>query len=145
MPDEPTQGYRPDAWYWFIGGDSERLWASAEASYVASDDGEYRAWLVAGGMPTRIASEEELDFVLASAGHGDRAPHPPKRTVPKSVIVSRLIEAGKIGAAYKALNSNPEYWARWVASDRPAINYDDPDALALLMAIGADPDVILGP
>lgn len=70
---------------------------------------------------------------------------PPKRTVPKSVIVSRLIEAGKIGAAYQALNSNPEYWARWVASDRPAINYDDPDALKLLQAIGADPAVILAP
>ncbi len=69
----------------------------------------------------------------------------PKRTVPKSVIVSRLIAAGKIEAAYAALNSDPAAWARWVASDRPAINHDDPDAIALLNAIGADPDVILGP
>lgn len=69
----------------------------------------------------------------------------PKRAIPKSVIVSRLIDAGKIGEAYKALNSKPEAWARWVASDRPAINYDDPDAIALLKAIGADPEKILAP
>lgn len=69
----------------------------------------------------------------------------PKRTILKSLIVSRLIEAGKIGAAYQALNSNPAYWARWVASDRPAINCDDPDALALLAAIEADPETILAP
>ena len=74
-----------------------------------------------------------------------RYAEPPKRTVLKSVIVSRLIAAEKIGAAYQALNSNPEYWARWVASDRPAINHDDPDALAVLKAIGADPSEILAP
>lgn len=70
-------------------------------------------------------------------------PPPVLRTVAKSVIVSRLIEAGKIEAAYAALNANPSAWARWVASDRPAINHDDPDAIALLVAIGADPAVIL--
>lgn len=69
----------------------------------------------------------------------------PNRIIPKSVIVSRLIEAGKIGAAKAALDANPAAFARWFASDRPAINHDDPDALALLNAIGADPDVILAP
>lgn len=69
----------------------------------------------------------------------------PKRTIPKSVIVSRLIATNKIGAAKAALDASPAAFARWFASDRPAINHDDPDALALLKAIGADPDVILAP
>lgn len=69
----------------------------------------------------------------------------PKRTILKSVIVSRLIEAGKIGAAKAALDSNPAAFARWFASDRPAVNHDDPEAIALLKAIGADPDAILAP
>lgn len=72
-------------------------------------------------------------------------PSSPKRTVAKSTIVSRLIETGKIEAAYAALTADPAAWARWVASDRPVINYDDPDAIALLNAIGANPDEILAP
>lgn len=66
-----------------------------------------------------------------------------KRLVPKSVITSRLIDSGKIEAAYKILNSNPIYWARWVAPDKPSIYYDDPDALALFKAIGVDPEIIM--
>lgn len=70
-------------------------------------------------------------------------PPPPTRTVLKSVIISRLIDAGKIEAARAALDQDAAAYARWWAPDRPAINYDDPDALALLQAIGADPQVIL--
>jgi len=70
---------------------------------------------------------------------------PPRRTVLKSVIISRLIEAGKIDAAKAALEQDASAYARWWAPDRPAINHDDPDAIALLQGIGADPDVILAP
>lgn len=69
----------------------------------------------------------------------------PKRTIAKSVIVSRLIAANKIADAKRALDANPAAFARWFASDRPAINHDDPDAIALLKAIGADPTEILAP
>lgn len=72
-------------------------------------------------------------------------PPPEPRKVPKSVIVSRLIAADKIAAAKAALDTNPAAFARWFASDRPAVNFDDPDAIALLKAIGADPDSILAP
>ncbi len=135
--------YDPANHYWIVAGDADRLWSSAAPGYVMADDASYLAWHASGGPPTRIASEEDLDAVLADAGHGDRAPHPPKRTVLKSVIVSRLIAADKIGAAKAALDANPAAFARWFASDRPAINHDDPDALALLTAIGADPDAIM--
>jgi hypothetical protein len=134
--------YNPADHYWLVG---DRIWSSALPGYVAAEDAIYAAWVDAGSWPTRIASEEELDEVLLAAGHGDRSPNPPKRTVLKSVIISRLIAAEKIEAARAALDQDAAAYARWWAPDRPAINCDDPDALALLAAIGADPDVILGP
>lgn len=69
----------------------------------------------------------------------------PRRQVLKSVIISRLIDAGLIEAARAALDADAAAYARWWAPDRPAIYHDDPDALALLAAIGADADVILAP
>lgn len=137
--------YTPEAHYWIVAGDEAQPWSSAGPGYVTADDPSYAAWLADGGYPTHIASEGELDAVLIAAGHGDRAPHPPKRQVLKSVIISRLIAAGKIGAAKAALESNAAYFARWWAPDRPAINFDDPDALILLAAIGADAETIMAP
>lgn len=69
----------------------------------------------------------------------------PRRMVRKSIITARLIEAGKMAAAYAALTSNPDNFARWIAADRPAIYADDPDALALLNAIGADVKTVMAP
>lgn len=135
--------YDPANHYWIVGGDADRFWSSALPGYVPGDDDGYIDWRGGGGLPARIASEEELDAVLAAAGEGIRAPHPPKRTVPKSVVVSRLIAAGMIVAAKAALEADPAAWARWVAPDRPVINHDDPDALALFAAIGADPEAIM--
>jgi len=137
--------YDPADHYWIIAGDEASPWSSALAGRVASDDARCSAWRIDGGQPTRIVSEAELDAVLIAAGHGDRAPHPPKRQVLKSVIISRLIAAGKIGAAKTTLEGNAAYFARWWAPDRPAIHHDDPDALALLAAIDADPEAIMAP
>ena len=137
--------YDPADHYWIVAGDDTQLWSSAEPGYVAADDAGYLVWCAAGRQPTRIASEAELDEVLIAAGLGDRAPHPPKRTVLKSVIIARLIADGKIGEARAALDADAAAHARWWAPDRPAINFDDPDALALLAAIGADAETILAP
>ena len=65
--------------------------------------------------------------------------------VDKSIVVQRLIAANKINAAYAALTSNAAYFARWFAPGHPNVYADDPDALTLLAAIGADPKVILAP
>jgi hypothetical protein len=73
-----------------------------------------------------------------------RAPEPP-RLLAKSLIVQRLIDAGKIAAANAALESDPAKKARWYAADHPAIRADDVDAIAFLQAIGADPVAILAP
>lgn len=66
-----------------------------------------------------------------------------RRRIAKSVITQRLIDAGKIEAAYAALKADGSAFARWFAPDRPDIYADNEEALALLAAIGADPDVIL--
>ncbi|RWK54290.1 hypothetical protein [Mesorhizobium sp.] len=69
----------------------------------------------------------------------------PRKTVLKSVVQARIIEAGKMAAAYAALTQNPIYFARWFAPDRPEVYCDDPDAIQLVTALGLDPDAILAP
>ena len=51
------------------------------------------------------------------------------------------------GSSVAAFNQpeNLRLRERWYAPDQPAINADDPDALALLTAIGADPATVLAP
>ena len=67
-----------------------------------------------------------------------------RRLVPRSLIVDRLAEAGKLAMARAALDAADLHTReRW--NTRTAIFADDPAALALLQAIGADPDMILAP
>jgi hypothetical protein len=68
-----------------------------------------------------------------------------RRRVLKSTVQQRLIDAGLMGKAYVALTANPVYFARWFAPDHPTVYADDPDALTLLDAIGADAAVIMAP
>jgi hypothetical protein len=58
-------------------------------------------------------------------------------------IVRRLEEAGLIEAADAALNAQPTLFRRFYTAG--SLPYDDPDAVAFLQAIGADPIVILAP
>jgi len=82
-----------------------------------------------------------LDAVLAAHDSGKQ----PRRLVRKSLIIERLQAAGKLAAAKTALDGNLYTRERWYAPDQPAIYGDDPEALALLKAIGADPEAILAP
>ena len=50
-----------------------------------------------------------------------------------------------VHAAKAALDADAAGYARWWAPDRPAIHHDDPDALALLAAIGAEAATIMAP
>lgn len=59
--------YDPRNWYWIVGGDETRAYSSAAGDYVPSANATFTAWKAAGGVPTRIASEEELAEVLAQA------------------------------------------------------------------------------
>lgn len=126
--------YNPSDWHWRIGSDESRYWSSAAGAYVET--------LPDGAGITHIASEAELDEVLAAYGLlGPTA----RRTLRKSLVQARLIEAGLMDAAYAALMGNPVYFARWFAPDRPEVFADDPDALLLLAAIEADAEVIMAP
>lgn len=70
--------------------------------------------------------------------------HAARPLLAKSIIVDRLQQSGKLVLAKAALDAAPLYTReRWNA--RSHIFTDDPDAQALLTAIGADPAVIFAP
>ena len=71
---------------------------------------------------------------------------PTRWQVQKSVVLSRLTDE-QIAAIEELLwlPQNVRIRNRWYAADKPAVNSDDPDALAMLAAIEADPAVILAP
>ena len=71
------------------------------------------------------------------------SPPEPPRTVRKSLIVQRLHDAGKLAAASAVLNSDIYARERWYAPDQPSVRADNPEVLALLAAVGADPVTIL--
>lgn len=126
--------YTPHDWYWIVNGDGSRYWSSAAGAYVEE--------MSQSAQVSPIASEAELDDVLAPYGLlGPTA----RRKVRKSVVQARLIEAGKMDAAYAVLTSNATYFARWFAPDHPDVHADDPDALGLLAQIGADAGAIMAP
>jgi hypothetical protein len=130
--------YDPRDWYWIVAGDETQVYSSARAATVSTANESYQAWLASGGTPTRIDSMESLIEVLRAANV------PPYHQVPTRMIVDRLEAAGKLEAARAALDAAPLYMReRW--NNRQLVNADDPDANALLQAIGADPAVILAP
>lgn len=95
------------------------------------------------GAVTR-AYDPDAGKVVETANLED-VPPPPKRQVAKTVIQQRLDDAKLLGAAMTALMARPEAFARWLNQKFPAVDFDDPEALALLEAIGADPDVVMAP
>ena len=73
--------YDPRDHYWSV-ADDEALWfSSAARGYVDTDSAPARAFADAGGVPTRIASEDELWAVLAEQA-ADRLPADQLHRVP---------------------------------------------------------------
>lgn len=96
-----------------------------------------------------IVGRENLSEAQNAAIDAVIAMHDPEKParylVRKSTIVVRLQVAGKLTAASAALDADLYARERWYAPDKPAVYADDPEALALLSAIGADPAVIMAP
>lgn len=116
-----------------------RYWNDGLSFVSAADD---------GGIPGSVYFEftpTDDDLAAAFPGYVAAKAARDRRLIPKSLVVQRLISAGKIAAAKAALESNPAAFARWFASDKAAVYADDHDALALLSAIGVDPDEIMAP
>jgi hypothetical protein len=78
-----------------------------------------------------------------NAADPERPPPVPPRTVPKSLIISRLAEAGKSSEAFTALTSDPALFLTWFSADKPVVNSNDPDTIAFLEMLDVDPDTIL--
>jgi hypothetical protein len=118
-----------------------KYFVDSDGAYLGGFEGE-GVQLPENGIEVPEAPEDASQVWDGSAWS---APPAVRRTVLKSVVQARIIDAGKMGQAYAALTSNPIYFARWFAPDRPAVFSDDPDAVGLVKALGLDPAVILAP
>ena len=92
-----------------------------------------------------LATSDDLShWGIAVEEIQDPTPQVERRRVAKSVIVDRLYAAGKLDAARATLDAADTYTReRW--NTRVEIYADDPTAIALLQAIGANPNEILAP
>jgi len=70
---------------------------------------------------------------------------PTRRLVRKSTIIRRLQEVGLLDQAFAVLDQNLYAKARFWTPDWPSIYFDDPEAVAILQACGADVDAIMAP
>lgn len=131
--------YDAKNWYWVIAGDNLQVYASQRVTSVPDSDEGYQNFLADGSLPTRIASMDELIAVLRAANVA------PYHTVSSYRIVRRLEEGGYASAALQVIDApeNAILKARFYTLG--TIPADDPDAIAMVIAAGADPDVILAP
>lgn len=92
------------------------------------------------GVERDLTPEEEEAFIFERAP----APQPEPRLVRKAVIIDRLHAIDKLEAAHAVLQLASLYdRQRWEVRD--AIYFNDPTLIAVLTAIGADPDAIMAP
>src|SRR3954469_4860957 len=73
----------------------------------------------------------------------ERSPPTPPRTVPKSLVMDRLTEAGKADEALTALMADPALFVQWFSPDKQVVDSNDPDTIAFIEALEEDPDAIL--
>ena len=59
--------FDPSNWYWFVGGDENRVFSSAAGDYVPLTDPAYLAWRAAHPLhiAPKISSEAEMGTLLA--------------------------------------------------------------------------------
>lgn len=102
--------YDPRDWYWIVGGDETRVYASARAAFVPADDAAYAAWCAGGNASTHIASFDELNDVLRAAGV------PPYRMIDGAEFLARLTD-DEYGAILAASAQSIQI-ARWLDTFR---------------------------
>lgn len=127
--------YTPNNWYWAVADSETQAYSSATQSLVPIEE-------VDPERLTRIASMDELIEVLRAANV------PPYHRISSYRIVRRLEAGGFADQALAVLDApqNAVLKARFYTIDAAGgIPADDPDAVALVIAAGADPEVILAP
>ena len=108
--------YDPRDHYWSV-ADDEALWfSSAARGYVGMDSAPARAFADAGGVPTRIASENELWAVLAEQAAdclpADQMHHLPVKAWRFHAVLAMQGLAGDLEAVLAALPDDQEAVAR---------------------------------
>lgn len=98
--------YDPRDWYWIVGDDDTRAYASARAAFVPADDAAYAAWRASGNAPTFIASLDELKDVLRAAQVA------PYKTIDGADFIARLTDE-EYGAILAASAQSVQL-ARWL-------------------------------
>jgi len=130
----------------------EQLWADADLGAIGL--ARPAPFVAPSGQVAVGAASYQLqpDGTIAQVYATQAAPAAAPATIPKSVVVGRIIAAGNnaqgtayIEVAKQALFANAAAFARWIAADHPVVNADDPDVIAMVKGIGLDPTVILAP
>ena len=84
---------------------------------------------------------ENDEYRLDQKTVADPEPQPaPRRLVLKSTILDRLTDQQVEDAVALMRQKQLE---RWRCPDKPGVYFDDPETLAVLNAVGADPAVVL--
>lgn len=134
---EPSRIERcdPRDWYWYVAGDRERVFSSVRNVFVSLDDAAFMGWsAVAGRIVSTTPSMDDLVGVLRAH---EVAPY---RKIRKSTVIARLTDA-QLDAAMEMMSRRQK--ERWRAPDWPMINTDDPELLAVITAVGANPETVL--
>lgn len=123
-------------WFWIVDGDKTRAYSSAAQAFVPID-----------GVPAERLTDVGLSMedVVAVLRQNNV---PPYHRVTSYRIVRRLEAAGVAAQALAVLDApqNAVLKARFYTIDSAGgIPADDPDAIALVQAAGADPAEILAP
>src|SRR5262245_715375 len=126
----PIPSLDPANHFWFVGDNDAEVYSTAARRYVPFDEAVH----IVGDNTSRVMAWGELEAYLRAKNV------PPYHSVSSYRIVRRLEDAGKIDEADAALESNRTLLRRFYTVG--TIPADDPNAIALLVAIGADPAVI---
>jgi hypothetical protein len=120
-----------------LGGTTADLTAQIEALKSERDEAVAAKGVAESVVATKDARIAELEAQVA-------VPEPEEPTLPKLLVVNRLIEAKLLDDAYAVLGGpGKPLYERWQASSQVRVENDE--VRALLEAIGADLDVILAP
>lgn len=117
----------------------EGVWSDAD---LAAHGLAAAAPFVAPEGKVAVGAERFEDGGTRQVFDTEDAPVPPptRRTVPKWLVVARLTDE-QLAQALGAMT--PRQQERWRASAFPDIWVDDPEMLAILTYVGADPAVVL--
>jgi hypothetical protein len=126
-------------WFWIVAGDEQRAYSSAAQAYVPVADAD-------PDRTRKISSEADMIGVLRAANV------PPYHRVSVYRIIRRLEASGfatqalaVIDAPQNAVLKARFYGLAGLVELGMGVPADDPDAVALVRAAGADPAVILAP